>query len=54
MSVYKIIFLLWLIVFGLPALGYARYLHDDEENVSGAFVIFFIVLLAGAGIYQMW
>lgn len=49
----KLLYVLWLIAFGLPALSYAQYLHDDEENIPGAFVVFFMVLIACIGVYQI-
>lgn len=53
MIAYKILFGLWWLFFGIPALSYARYLHDDAENVGGAAMVASLFVIAGIGLYFM-
>ncbi len=48
---HKIFLVIWLIFAGTLSLGYARYVHDDEENVLGAVSIFVLVLLTAGAVY---
>lgn len=50
---YKVFLILWLIVTGNLALGYARYVHDEEENKSGAVAIFALVILTVGAVYMV-
>lgn len=48
---YKVFLIIWLIVTGTLALGYARYVHDDENNKAGAFAVFALVILTAGAVY---
>ncbi len=49
---YKLFLVLWLVMAGNLALGYARYVHDDENNKAGAFAVFALVILAAGAVYM--
>lgn len=53
MNLVKFIYGVFLLLFAIRALGYARYLHDEEENRSGAALVFAIVVLATAAVWQI-
>lgn len=48
---YKIFLYIWLLFAGAPALGYAKYLYDEEENKGGAAAVFIITIVAAAAVY---
>lgn len=52
MSIFKFLYVVLFILAAAPVLGYVRHLHDDEENTSGALVVFVIVMLTGFVLWQ--
>lgn len=53
MNVVKFVYGICLVLFAIRALGYARYLHDEEENRGGAVLVFAIVILATVAVWQI-
>ena len=53
MNLLKGIYGLCLLLFAVRALGYARYLHDEEENRGGAVLVFVIAVLTTAAVWQI-
>lgn len=50
---FKFVFAAWWLLFGIPALSYAKYLHDDADNPGGAAMVAFLFVLGGVGVYLM-
>ena len=48
---FKVLFVLWLIFFGIPAISFAKYLNN-EKNPMGAGLVAILVIIAAYGVFQ--
>lgn len=52
MSLFKLAYIIIFLLTAIPVLGYVRYLHDDKENGSGAFIVFLMVVVTGFALWK--
>ena len=53
MKIINLFFILWFIIFSIPALSFAQYLRSNLKNTKGAGLVVLLVIVAGYGVYQL-